>query len=198
MTVRSLHRSLPLLLALLCAAASPAAAQTEAIASAHAASERTSPSIDLSGGYAFLYDSDRGGAMPAGWLAGLAVGLAPNLSLVGEVDGAYASENSPQGRHEYRAHAFMAGARVTARPVAVGTPFAQALLGASCYCGSSTPATGGYRRGLALQFGAGIDLPVTGPLGVRVQGDYRHVAGDDVGLHQVRLGVSAVVRLAPR
>jgi hypothetical protein len=201
MMSRFLSRSLLLLLALLCAAAVPAAAQTGAGAARQTASQsqdRVYPGIDVAAGYTFLYDSDRGGAMPAAWLAGLSFEVAPSLSVVAEVDGAYKTKNTSAGKHQYRTHAFMAGVRKDLPATSAYTPFVQALAGVSCYCGSSVQITGDYSRALALQLGGGVDVPLAGPVALRMQADYRHVFGDDVGLNQVRVAVGAVMDLFGR
>lgn len=156
------------------------------------------PALDVSGGYTLMRDSGRGQTMPAAWIVGISFRVTPRWSAVGEADGAYKSVNTSLGTQEYRTHAFMGGVRRHLAATTTRAPFVQALAGNSCYCGSTVQPDGRFSRGLAVQLGGGVDFAVVRGLGLRLQGDFRHVNGDGLGFSQFRLAVGAVVGVLHR
>lgn len=191
-----------LVAALVMSAATPAAAQ--------AIPERRNPmlvvpaqperhvGLDLSAGYAVLRDSGRDRTLPSAWLAGLGLTIAPHWAIVGEADGAYRTEHTAFGDQDYRVHSFMGGVRGALAPRGRTTTFAQALLGTSCYCGSTAQTDGKFSRGLGVQLGGGVDVAVARALGLRLQADVRHVNGNGVSFNQIRVAVGAVVGVVRR
>lgn len=160
--------------------------------------EETRSTIDLSGGYTFIRDSGRGQTMPAAWIVGLSFPLGPRWAVVGEADGAYKTVGTSAGDQQYRTHAFMGGIRAYFPVSGAQAPFVQALLGTTCYCGSTAQSDGKFARGLAVQVGAGVDVEVVHGLGVRLQGDVRRVNGDGIGFNQFRVAAGVVVGVGHR
>jgi hypothetical protein len=154
--------------------------------------------LELSAGYAVLRDSGRDRTLPSAWLAGLGLTFAPRWAIVGEADGAYRTERTVLGDQNYRVHSFMGGVRGSLAPRGRTTTFAQALLGTSCYCGSTVQADGRFSRGVAVQLGGGVDVAVTRAVGLRLQGDVRHVNGNGLSFNQVRIAIGAVVGVVRR
>src|SRR5438552_18736266 len=79
------------------------------------ASAQTSRPVEIFGGYAFAHDALNNVSLPAGWLAGGAVGLNGWLSAVVDVSGGYQTIDAYGTDIRLSAHAAMFGARASAR-----------------------------------------------------------------------------------
>jgi hypothetical protein len=152
---------------------------------------RTAP-IDFSAGYGATYDSASGRTLPVTWLLSLGLGVHPRASLVGEIGGGYARYTKDGFEVEQRIHTFLGGVRVPVSHYRTSTVFVQGLVGAGCYCGS-TASGGPALKGVALQGGAGVDVPLVPRLALRGQFDVRSVRDRGTAFTQTRIAVGAVV-----
>lgn len=148
------------------------------------------PRVEVSGGYAFVRDStiDKG---LHGWSGSAAVRLYRWLGIVGEVDGAYRTEQIFGTGLSMNLHTLVAGPRVSLRRWQRTTPFAHVLVGVS-RAGASILAAADSAIEPAFQTGGGVDLFVSSRLGVRVGADYRRVLADEPG-NQLRLVAGIVL-----
>jgi hypothetical protein len=169
------------------AAAMPAAAQTSARPAAPAPS---TPRMDISAGYSYLHEQGTGG-LPAnnydkGWVAAVSCRVA-GVRIVGEIGGSYLYDAYGDRESLY---GFLGGVRVGLIKVSRFSGFAQALVGMERFS-----APGFSERNLAFQPGAGIDLPLTRKIGLRVQGDYRLVpsTAEVTTFKEVRLTAGVVI-----
>lgn len=171
--------------------AAPRAAHAQSWTAVH-------PAADLAGGYASLTDSATHDTLAHGWFASGSMVIHRRLSAVLEAGGAYKHVQDGLFGRDERVHAFMAGARLSGRPIRERlTPFAQLLAGSGCYCGS-TDEPDGFRVGFAVQAGAGLDWRLAGALGVRVAGDVRNVRDAGLSFHQWRLAIGPVIQVGTR
>jgi hypothetical protein len=149
-----MRRLWPLLLGLLCLPP-PAAAQT----------------FEISGGYALARDARDQVTLPAGWMAGAAIGLTPAFSVVADASGQYTTVALFTGDVSLRVHTVMGGARAAARLGRL-TEFGQVLIGVVRTSGSAFGATT-TGQSLGVQPGIGIDYPLGGRWAARAQLDVR-------------------------
>jgi hypothetical protein len=166
------------------------------------------PAVEVAGGgYAFVRDFRVKENFPLGWFASGAYNITDWLAAVGEAGGSYKSYDftldSTTFSTNTRLHTFLGGPRYSQR-VGGTTAFGQVLAGAARESGGTlifrqsiaTPQTK-----LALQPGAGIDIPLTERLSARLAGDYRRIFArrdntDERDNDEIRLAVGLVVGLA--
>jgi opacity protein-like surface antigen len=141
------------------------------------------PRAELSGGYSFMHDADRGEDFSTGWY-GSAVGNINNwIGVATEIGGNYRTcrkcERGPFTSAVFRGTdlhlrvlTYMAGPRLASRAISAVTPFAQVLVGGS-HASGGFQFDGALTTGFTYQPGAGIDVNVTPKVGIRLQGDYR-------------------------
>ena len=189
MKMKTMTSTAALACALCAAMAAPASAQTEKTA--------------LSAGYQFNRAPDL--TLPLGWYVDVSGPVAPKLSIVGEVSGAYKSETMGVGTSSVdvtvRQHTFMGGVRVAARANPKVVPFGQVLLGAARLSGGVTAsgpavsviAASDAETEFAMQFGGGVDLMTLGNIGLRLGADYRRIFVSDGGENQFRLLAGVVI-----
>ncbi len=169
--------------ALVCsfALASPAAAQEE--------------KGDVAFSYSLLHDSDIEETFPAGWSLAVNGHLNPVFSLVGEVGGNYKTMDLLGSDLNMSVHAFMGGIRFRNDRGKL-VPFAQVLAGmaraSASYLGESENSSE-----FAIQPGGGVDFRVSERFGVRVQGDYRMINGED-SWNEFRFAVGGVLGFGSR
>jgi opacity protein-like surface antigen len=119
---------------------------------------------------------------PLGWYVDAAVPVAPSLSGVGEVSGAYKSQDDFGVDLTARLHTFMAGVRFTNATATNMAPFGQVLIGAARGSGSVSGfgvSVGGSGTEFAFQVGGGVNVMTSDRMGFRLGADYRH-AGENM------------------
>jgi hypothetical protein len=169
-----------------------------------APSRAQTPSVEISGGYAFMRDQDRAEKFPAGWVASAVGNINGWIGAVSEIGGSYRVCHDCQrgpftsatfrgtDRH-LRVFTFMVGPRFASRAVSRVTPFGQVLLGGSHISGG-VQFDGALTTGFTYQPGAGVDVSVTPDLGLRLQGDYRVVRTEGHSGKAVRVLAGVVWR----
>jgi hypothetical protein len=142
--------------------------------------------------YSYLNDRDIEENFPAGWLVAVTHRISPGFGLVGEMGGNYKMDIEGTGI-DLKVHAFMGGVRFEGAGRSV-TPFAQVLAGVAQ--GSvSVPGTDDSisDNNFSVQPGAGVDLYFSERVGLRLQGDYRWIRGDDDNTSQFRFAAGLVI-----
>jgi hypothetical protein len=154
------------------------------------------PSPEIFGGYTFVHDAKNDISLPAGWLAGGALPIAPWLSAVADVSGSYRTEEAFGIDVRTRTLAALAGGRASARLGRV-TEFAQLLAGLVRGSGSAFGFTD-TTNALAVQPGVGIDYPLADRLAARGQLDVRFIRnqpnGNEAG-YEYRFSAAVVYRI---
>ena len=145
------------------------------------------PVMNLSFGYAYMYDSSWSEHLLFGFVGSITRRIKPNLSIVGEVGGSH-GEYRTTGFSIMR-YAALGGVRLSAGEGDV-KPFFQALAGYSRQGGDV-----GIANGFALQPGGGVDLVMTESLTLRAQGDYRFLSEDGQNYSQYRLSGGVIIYL---
>lgn len=160
------------------------------------------PTVDLSGGYAFHRIED--GEAAHGWYATLAGNLTRWFAIVGEVGAGYRSWELEWGGGrdpvEADVYSFLAGSRFASRGAPGVTVFAQMLAGAVQYRDRFLGHSSSSSK-FALQPGGGADFWVTRRVGIRVAADYRLVImdlGDDDYHGDLRGSVGIVAAFGAR
>jgi hypothetical protein len=167
-----------------------AAALAAAIATPAAAQAPADPGrAELGLGYSILRDANADETFVAGWVATAGLRAHRRWWLIGEAGGHYKTLAED---HQLRVHAFMGGVRFARETDAAVRPFVQVLVGAACYCGSDV-SNGKASRSLAIQPGAGFDLPVRDRFWARLQADYRTVRDEGNAFGQYRITASGVL-----
>ena len=138
-------------------------------------------------------------ALPVGWLAAVSVSLTKNLAVVGEIGGNYKSETVTAYGYDVDVnlseYAFLGGVKVQGgSPKA--RPFFQTLFGISRYSGGSD--AGGFdvsvsTNEFAIQPGGGVDVFFSKSVGLRIQGDYRFVMGEEENSNEFRFAAGVVI-----
>jgi hypothetical protein len=133
-----------------------------------------------------------------GWLGAVSVSLTKNLAVVGEFGGNYKSDTVTAYGIDVDVnvseHAFLGGVKVQGgSPKA--RPFFQALFGMARYSGGSS--AGGFDVSVsttefAIQPGGGVDVFFSKNVGLRIQGDYRYVMGDEESSNEFRAAIGVV------
>jgi hypothetical protein len=135
---------------------------------------RAQSSLTVAGGYSFLSEQGSGTAggtqYQKGWFGSAGWPVARRLRLTGEISGHYRTNLVGEAQ---RLHAFLGGAALRLAGRGRLELFADLLAGAERF---SEP--GLSQSGLLLQVGAGVHVPLGGPLGLRAAADYR-VASED-------------------
>jgi hypothetical protein len=138
-------------------------------------------------------------AIPVGWLGAVSVSLTKNLAVVGEFGGNYKSMTVTEYGYDIDVdvseHAFLGGVKIQGDSPKT-RPFFQTLFGMSRYSGGSS--VGDYdvsvsSTGFAIQPGGGVDVFFSKRIGLRIQGDYRFVSGDEGSSNEFRVAVGVVI-----
>jgi hypothetical protein len=164
-------------------------------AAAQAAAPRR---YDAAAGYAFMRDQDIANNnpdisanFPAGWLA--SVGATPWswLGVAGEVSGSYKTVNIPGDQPKLRVYTFLAGPRVKHVSSRIA-PFGQVLFG-TARATTTVLTVSDTVNDFAYQPGGGVDLNMSGRVGLRVEGDYRIIRAGGANSKESRFILAAVV-----
>ena len=153
---------------------------------------------DAAAGYVFMRDQDIANTnpdisanFPTGWLAGAGGTLTSWLGFAGEVSGSYKTVNLPGDRPKLRVYTFVAGPRVKPAHARIA-PFGQVLFGAARATTTVVTVTD-TTTNFAYQPGGGVDLNVSGRVGVRVEGDYRIIRAAGSNSKEPRFTLAAVI-----
>ena len=157
---------------------------------------RAQTPVEISGGYSAAHDPRDEVTLPAGWMAGVAIGLTPALSVAGDVSGQYKTVALLSTDARLSVHTVMGGLRASARLGRV-TEFGQILAGVVRTSGSAfgSTLTG---SSVGVQPGVGLDCPLTGRLAARAEFDVRliqHQSDATNGGHQFRFVASLAYRV---
>jgi hypothetical protein len=155
--------------------------------------------VELYGGYAVARDPRDQITLPAGWVAGAAIGLTPALSVVADVSGQYKTLALVSADARLSTHTAMGGLRASVR-VGSLVEFGQVVAGLMRASGSAFGATTSGVS-IAVQPGVGIDWPLTRRWTARAQIDVRLMRSqpDAVnGGYQYRFATGIVYRIRPR
>ncbi len=180
--ISAMIRALPMLL-LLCLLPRPAAAQ----------------SIEVSGGYAVARDPRDEITLPAGWMAGVAVGLTRTLSAVADVSGQYKTVALVGSDARLSVHTVMGGVCASAKLGRI-TEFAQLLVGDVRTAGSAFGATT-VNHSLGIQPGVGVDYSLVSRFSARAQLDLRLIRSQPDAAnrgYEYRFTAGVVYRVNPR
>ena len=171
------------LIAILLTTPSPAAAQT-------------SHPVEIFGGYAFAHDALNNISLPAGWVAGGAVGVNDWLSAAVDVSGGYKTLDVFGSDIRLSAHALMLGARASAR-IGRLTEFGELLAGVVRGSGAAFGFTD-TTNAFALQPGAGLDYPLGARVAARAHLGVRLIrsqpGGNEAG-YEYRFAAAIVYRV---
>jgi len=162
------------------------------------------PRAELSGGYSFMHDVDRGEDFSKGWYAsaigninswaGVATEIGGNYRLCPKCQrGPFAAGTLRGTDLPLRVYTFMAGPRFASHAISAFTPFAQVLFGGSHFSGGVL-FDGALTAGFTYQPGAGVDIDLTPRFGLRVQGDYRSIRTQGHNSKESRFLVGVVLR----
>jgi hypothetical protein len=141
------------------------------------------PRAELSGGYSFMRDADRGEDFSTGWFGSAVGNINGWIGVATEIGsnsrtcrncqrGPFASATLRGTDLHLRVFTYMAGPRVASHAISAVTPFAQVLFGGSHLSGG-VEFDGALNTGATYQPGVGVDLNVRPKVGIRLQGDYR-------------------------
>jgi hypothetical protein len=130
--------------------------------------------FEASGGYALAHDARDQVTLPAGWIAGAAIGLTPAIAAVADVSGQYKTVVLVNADARLSVHTLLGGVRASARLGRL-TEFGQILTGVVRTSGSAFGSTTTVHA-IGLQPGAGVDYPLTPRWAVRAQLDVRLIA----------------------
>jgi hypothetical protein len=152
--------------------------------------------VEVFGGYAFTRDATNAVSLPAGWLAGGAIGVNGWLAAVVDVGGGYKAVDAFGSDIHLSAHAVLGGARASAR---VGRIAESVQLLAGVVRGSG--AAFGFTEtthAFAIQPGVLVDYPLTARVAARGQLDLRFIRhqpeGDEAG-YEYRFSAAVVYRI---
>ena len=166
---------------------------------ARTACAQTARPMDVSGGYSVARDPRDAVTLPAGWVAGAAVGVGRSFALVADVSGQYKTVPLVGSDAHLSIHTVMGGSRASAR-VGRLTEFGQVLAGV-VRAGGSAFGSSSVNYSLGIQPGVGVDYPLTRAIAARAEMDVRLILSQpntsDLG-YQYRLGASLVYRILPR
>jgi len=141
------------------------------------------PKATISAGYNYLQAKSSGDdefeKFPKGWYADVAGNVTPMVSIVGQVTGNYKTFEDDD--FKLKIHTFMVGVRGSSTGNVRG--FGQVLIGGAKLSGETTAGTAfsASETDLAYQFGGGVDVMGSGPVGFRVGLDYLRVQAKDDG-----------------
>jgi len=161
------------------------------------AQSASSSQYDVAGGYAFMRDQDIANNnpdisanFPAGWMAAVGGTLSSGFGAVGEVSGSYKTVSIPGDQPKLRVYTFLAGPRFR-KSLSRIAPFGQVLFGVA-RATTSVLTVSETASDFAYQPGGGVDLDISGRLGLRIEGDYRIVRSDGANSKEPRFIVAAV------
>jgi hypothetical protein len=163
----------------------------------HSASAQVS--VEVSGGYSLARDPRDDVTLPAGWMAGAAVGRPHSLSAVADVSGQYKTIALLGSDAQLSVHTVMGGVRASAR-IGPLTEFAQMLAGIVRVSGSAFGSTETHSS-LGVQPGAGVDYRLSRSFAARAELDVRLIRSQpetDNSSYQVRFVAGLVCRVMPR
>ena len=143
------------------------------------AAAQTSHPVEIFGGYAFAHDALNNVSLPAGWLAGGAIGVNDWLSAVVDVSGGYKTIDAFGSAIRLSAHGAMLGARAAA-PIGRLTQFGELLAGVVRGDGAAFGFTN-TTNAIALQPGIGVDCPLGARIAARAQLSVRFIRSDPGG-----------------
>lgn len=149
--------------------------------------------FEFAGGYSLAHDPRDQLTLPAGWIAGAAIGLTPAFSAVADISGQYKTIPLLGADARFTVHTVMGGVRGLARLGRL-TEFGQILAGVVRTSGSAFGSTTSGQS-LGVQPGAGIDYPLARTWSARAELDLRLMAAQadaQNGGHQYRF-VAALV-----
>jgi len=127
--------------------------------------------VELSGGYALAHDSRDIVLLPAGWSAGVAIGMTPVFSLAADVSGQYATITLVDADVRLSVHTLLGGIRASGR-IGAFTEFGQVLVGVVRTSGSAFGSTS-TARSFGIQPGVGLDYPLAHAWAARAELDVR-------------------------
>jgi hypothetical protein len=160
-----------------------------------AARAQTTRSVEVFGGYAFAHDALNNVSLPAGWLAGGAVGVNGWLSAIVDISGGYKTLDVAGSDIRLSAHAAMIGGRASAR-IGRLTEFGELLAGIVRGSGAAFGFTS-TTNALAVQPGVGVDCPIGPRVALRGQLDVRLIrsqpGGNEAG-YEYRFSSALVYR----
>jgi len=164
-----------------------------ALSSAPAAAQEHKGDVAFS--YSVLHDSDVEETFPKGWSVAVNGHLNSLLGVVGEIGGNYKTMDVFGSDLSMSVHSFLGGVRVR-RDAGTMVPFAQVLAGVAranvSWLGEDDDATE-----FAMQPGGGVDFRLTERFGLRVQGDYRIITGEETA-NEFRFAVGGVLGFGSR
>lgn len=176
------------------------------------ATAQTTSRADISGGYQMVsFQGELDETFALGWYGELAAHVMPHLSFVFQVGGNYKSTAETfafdginlTATADVSVHQFVGGVRWRAARRNSITPFVHALAGAAKMAANVTAQGIGQGNSLtvstsvddthaAFQAGGGVDVPVTGPFGVRAGADYVRLFDDEDGVNAFRFAIGGV------
>lgn len=157
------------------------------------------PPAEVSGGYSLARDPRDEVTLPAGWMAGAAVGLTQSLSAVADVSGQYTTIALVGSDARLSVQTVMGGVRASAR-IGRLTEFGQVLAGVVRASGSAFGSTNGHHS-LGIQPGVGADYPLTRVWAARAELDVRLIRSQpDINNsgYEYRFVAALVYRVNPR
>ena len=151
--------------------------------------------FEVSGGYSLAHDSRDQVTLPAGWIAGAAIGLTPAFAAVADVSGQYKTVALLNADARLSVHTVLGGIRASARLGRL-TEFGQILAGVVRTSGSAFGSTT-TMLAIGVQPGAGVDYPLTPRWAARAELDVRLIAAQQdaqTGGTQLRFAACLVYR----
>jgi hypothetical protein len=166
------------------------------------------PKFELAAGYAYMHDSNRAEAFPAGWAISTAGYINSWIAVAAEVGGNYdecktcqigpfAAQTIRGTDRTIRVHTYLAGPKIASHAASAVTPFGQVLFGGSHISGG-VEFDGALNTGFTYQPGGGVDVRVTPRTGIRVEGDYRVIRTSGRNNKEVRFMAAAVFAFGTR
>jgi hypothetical protein len=160
--------------------------------------------VDLSGGYAHLYDYDLGSSLATGWFGAVGIDIVDGFGLAGEVTRGSRSLTESFGGIRASASlsvtSVMAGPRFSAGSNRVRA-YAQLMIGASRASARARGRVSGISidasesvTAYAVQPGGGIDLMLTRSVGMRVGANVRLLRADDTVSSEFQTVIGVVLR----
>lgn len=138
------------------------------------ASAQDAPRFEVAGGYSLLRDQDLSTRLH-GWFASVGGSSGGGFGLVGEVGGNYKTVSVLNTQIKARIYSVLAGPKYTVSPTSRVSLFGQFLVGAARASTKASGSDSASETDFAFQPGGGVDIVLTGAVGVRVGGDFRGV-----------------------
>jgi hypothetical protein len=160
------------------------------------AAAQASHPVEIFGGYAFAHDPTNYISLPAGWLAGAAIGVNGWLAAVVDVSSGHTTIEAFGSGVRLSADAVMIGGRASARLGRL-TEFGQLLAGVVRGSGTAFGFTD-TTNAFTLQPGVGLDYPLSDRVAARGQLDVRFIQnqpnGNEAG-YEYRFSAALVYRI---